>query len=182
MAWTIQGAPPAHCPWCGESLGCRTHDGWDLPYCADCDRTLYRNPVPMGRATLVDGDSVLLVERGRGADVGEWVLPGGHLEAHEPPAVAAARELAEETGLSTHPDDLSLLGTGFLRFQSGHTMLSVNYVGDAADATGTLEAGDDAADARFWSRAELVADTPLLRASGLEQVLRAVEMVGENRD
>ncbi|MWG35450.1 NUDIX domain-containing protein [Halomarina oriensis] len=182
MAWTIQGAPPEYCPWCGESLGARSHEGWDLPYCDSCERTLYRNPVPMGRATLVDGDSALLVARGRGSNVGEWALAGGHLDHQEPPAVGAARELAEETGLSIHPDDLTLLGTGFLRFQSGLTMVSIDYVGDVADATGTLEAGDDAVDARFWSREELVADPPQLRASGLEQVLRAIETVGEHRD
>ena len=140
---------------------------------------LFRNPVPVCCATLVDGDSVLLIERGRGANVGAWALAGGHLEADEPPAAGAARELAEETGFTVAPDDLSLLGTGFLRFESGHANLAVNYVAAVADASGTLEAGDDAADARFWSREELVADPPSLRASGLEQVLRAIETVKE---
>lgn len=179
MTWTVEGAEPEYCPWCGERLGTRTAEAGELPFCATCDRTLYRNPVPMARATVVSGDSALLVERGVGADVGEWVLPGGHVEWNEPPATAAARELAEETGLRVDADDLSLLGTGFLRFEDGHTMLSVNYAAPDSRATGIVAAADDAADARFWSRPELLDGEPLLRASGLEQVLSAIETYGE---
>jgi len=34
-----------------------------------------------------------------------WFTPGGGLDPDEPPAAAAARELAEETGLRIAPDD-----------------------------------------------------------------------------
>lgn len=180
MAWTLEGDRPAYCPWCGDVLGERPHEGRRLPHCAGCDRTVYRNPVPMARATVVDGDAALLIERGAGADVGEWALPGGHVDADEPPSVAAARELAEETGLAIAPEALSLLGTGFLEFESGHTMVSINYTAPAEAASGRLEAGSDAADARFWPREELLADPPRLRASGLEQVLDAIEDHGRS--
>jgi 8-oxo-dGTP pyrophosphatase MutT (NUDIX family) len=53
-------------------------------------------------AWVLDADrgQVLLVDhRDRG-----WSCPGGHVETREEPAAAAARELAEETGLSLTPD------------------------------------------------------------------------------
>lgn len=46
-----------------------------------------------------DAGRVLLIERGKPPFMGVWSLPGGHIEAGEPPAVTAERELAEETGV-----------------------------------------------------------------------------------
>lgn len=175
MAWTVESKQVAYCPTCGESLETRELDDQSVPRCVECDLTLYRNPIPMGRATVIDGDSALLIERGRGADIGEWVLPGGHLEYDEPPRVGAARELEEETGLSVRPEDLTLVGDGFLDFGDGLTMVSFNYAVSRDVVDGTVRAGDDAADARFWSRDELRTNTPLLRASGLEQVLAGMD-------
>jgi 8-oxo-dGTP diphosphatase len=43
--------------------------------------------------------SVLLVQRGKGALVGLWSLPGGHIEPGETAKAAAAREVLEETGV-----------------------------------------------------------------------------------
>jgi 8-oxo-dGTP diphosphatase len=57
----------------------------------------------------LDGDDRMLLTRvdlpGRG-----WGVPGGHLEPGESPVLAAARELAEETGLALPAERLSLFG------------------------------------------------------------------------
>lgn len=76
-------------------------------------RRLVRLVVPkyvVGAVTLVyDSDApppgrLLLIRQppGRG-----WGLPAGLLQRAEPPVVGAARELAEETGVTLHPDRLS---------------------------------------------------------------------------
>lgn len=175
MAWTVETDHITYCPLCGHTLSAREREERSIPYCRECDLTIYRNPVPMGRATVIDGESALLIERGGGADIGEWVLAGGHLEDDESPRVGAARELEEETGLSVSPTDLTLIGDGFLDFGDGFTMVSFNYAAPKTAAEGTLQADDDAAAARFWSRDELQTNTPLLRASGLQQVLTAID-------
>ena len=178
MVWTYRGDAPEFCPTCGDGLDTReTTDGLRA-HCRDCGVTFYRNPASLARATVIDGDRVLLIERGRGDDVGEWALPGGYVEEGESPREAAARELAEETAVRADPDDLRLIGAGTLRFEGGASEVSINFAVPRSATTGAHEAGDDAADARFWTRDELVADPPLLRASGVEQVLAAMDRLG----
>ncbi len=43
---------------------------------------------------------LLLIQRAKAPFEGRWALPGGHVEPHEALDVAAARELAEETGVT----------------------------------------------------------------------------------
>ena len=55
-------------------------------------------PVVAVGVLLLDGDRVLLVQRGRPPQVGRWTVPGGGVEVGETLEEAALRELAEETG------------------------------------------------------------------------------------
>lgn len=181
MAWTVETDSAAHCLACGGSLTTRdTHEG-ERPYCDECEVTYYRNPVPMARATVVDGRRALLIVMGEGRDEGEWALPGGHCRERESPRVAAARELGEETGLSVDPGDLELVGDGHLQFEDGGSMVSFNYAAPLEAASGTVAAASDADAARFWSRAELdqLRPGPSLRASGVAQVRSAITTVGD---
>jgi ADP-ribose pyrophosphatase YjhB (NUDIX family) len=178
MVWTIDSEAVIYCPVYGDRLGSRRRDHGTARYCSTRDLTLYRNPEPMDRATVVGEESLLLVEMVAGVDSGEWALPGGHPEYDESLRAGAARELPEETGLSVDPEVLTLIGDGFLDFGDGRTMVSVNYATPASAASGTVEAGDDAAAARFWSRAEIASDPPLVRASGRDQLLDAIDRFG----
>jgi len=188
MAYTLDARRPTYCPHCGAELDALAIEGSSVPHCPDCNLRAFRNPVPCAAATVVDDDAVLLVERGRPPSVGTWSLPGGHVEADEPPAVAAARELEEEAGLAVDAADLVPIGNGLLRFESGDATVSINYAAPADAATGEVEPGDDAADARYWTRSEIRDVLPtqadvrsgpeersMLAGSGPEHVDRAIE-------
>jgi 8-oxo-dGTP diphosphatase len=97
--------------------------------------------------------SVLLIERGNEPFAGAWALPGGFVEPAERVAVAAARELKEETGIEAAK--LQLLGVYDTpgRDPRGATV-SIAYLlrsDDELDARG----GDDAASARWFPVDEL---------------------------
>jgi len=155
MPYTLDARRPTYCPHCGDELGELAHEGSTIPHCGACDLRVFRNPAPVAAAAVVDDDAALLVERGRPPSAGTWALPGGHVEANEPPARAAARELAEETGLAVDADALHPIGNRLLRFDSGDSTTSINYAAPLTATTGDVVAGDDAADARFWGLEEV---------------------------
>ncbi|WP_254863762.1 NUDIX domain-containing protein [Halovivax gelatinilyticus] len=179
MVWTIGGSTPRYCPHCGVELRVRDVEGEPRPFCGECERTIYKNPLALSRVAVVDADSVLLIQRARGVDRGTWVLPGGYVDSNESLSDGAARELREETGLCANPDDLSLLGTGSLSFDDGHSLVSINYAVSRSATDGEVVAGSDAADARFFTRAEIESDPPHLRASGPLQVVEAIDEFGD---
>jgi 8-oxo-dGTP diphosphatase len=101
---------------------------------------------------------LLLIRRKNPPFRGQFALPGGYVEYGEMTEHAAARELAEETGLIAA--NLSLIGvySDPHRDPRGH-MVSIAYRIDVAGYD--LRAGDDAADAVFvanWERLDLAFD------------------------
>lgn len=57
-------------------------------------------------AVVWKNDQVLLVRRAKPPRVGEWSLPGGHLEPGETTRAGVAREIGEETGVEVLVGDL----------------------------------------------------------------------------
>lgn len=101
-------------------------------------------------AICVRRGRLLLVRRGRGANVGGWAPPGGRVEPGESVQAAAVRELREETGL--HGSVTGLCGLAERRLGRDHYLLVNHWVEVPA---GVAVAGDDAAAVQWCDRATL---------------------------
>ncbi|WP_232686687.1 NUDIX domain-containing protein [Halobacterium zhouii] len=146
---------PDYCPHCGTELGERDVEGRVRKWCSTCERPVYRNAVPCGDVTVVDGERALLVQRGVPPGEGEWSIPGGHLEVDEEPRVGAARELREETGVVAEPDALTLLETTQLEPYGEKHVVSTAYAVGADAVRGTAIAGSDATAVEWVARGDL---------------------------
>ena len=113
-------------------------------------------PVVAVGVLLLDGDRVLLVQRATPPSVGKWTVPGGKVELGETLEEAAARELAEETGLACELGPIVEVLDRVLR--AGDGRIEYHYVILDLLGTrprGTLRAGSDCADARWVELARL---------------------------
>ena len=151
--------PPDYCPYCGTEL-----DAVEEPTvyrCESCDDWVFHNAVLGGGAVVVDGESVLLVEDFRVP--GTWKVPEGRPEIPESPREGVARELEEETGLSVDPDELVYLYDDAKEVGADMFMMGIYYAVDRSETSGSLEAGTDAIDARFWTPEEFEASDQTLK-------------------
>jgi len=123
-------------------------------------------------AIIKDGSGrLLLIQRGHDPEAGCWSLPGGRVEAGETDGQALIREVREETGLTVTCQHL--VGS-VMRRGSRNMVLDIRDY--AATVTGgRLAAGDDAADARWVSPAELA---ELVLTSGLAEALTGWGVLG----
>lgn len=147
--------PPQFCPRCGDGLESVRLEGRKRERCPDCERVIWHNPVPCATVAVVDrtgpDPAVLCIERGVPPGVGEWTIPGGHMETDEQPQTAAARELEEETGITVDPDALEVLDAVSLPPRGEKHVVTIYYVVDRAETDGDPIAGSDAAAAQFWT-------------------------------
>lgn len=108
--------------------------------------------IPCVGAVVTDEQGRLLViQRGHDPGAGLWSIPGGRIEPGETDAQALVRELLEETNMQIKVG--KLIGR-VQRPGLGGAVIDIRDY--AATVTGgTLRAGDDAADARWVTAAEL---------------------------
>ena len=120
-------------------------------YCYDHPRpALTVDVVLLHRAA--DEIEVLLINRAREPFAGHWAFPGGFVDQDESLEDAAARELAEETGLvGIRLEQIGAFGDPG-RDPRGHTV-SVVFAGVLQDRA-VVTAGDDAAEAAWHSALE----------------------------
>lgn len=98
---------------------------------------------------MVDEGRILLVKRGREPGKGLWAVPGGKVRWGEPIAQAARREVLEETGLEVDVGEVIWVGE---HLSDEHHIVLIDFVGTVVG--GTLEAADDAEEARWVELSE----------------------------
>jgi len=102
----------------------------------------------------------LLAQRSRGAYIGRWGFPGGHVERGETIVEAAMRELAEETGVEAAP--VEVIGHVDVIERDGQGRVLFHYVLLAVLAewrAGEGVAADDAAALCWCTLDEIAAGT-----------------------
>ncbi|MEW6123510.1 MAG: NUDIX hydrolase [Pseudomonadota bacterium] len=136
-----------------------------------------RRPGCAALAVVARAGRVLLVRRANPPDAGLWGFPGGRIEWGEPAAVAAVRELREETGIEARPgpsfrvlDALDHGPDGEVRHH--YVMVAVL----CAWVSGEGEAGDDALEADWFTLDRIRADAALMSACVAEVAQDALEL------
>ena len=122
-------------------------------------------------ALILDGDRVLLVERGKPPLIGYWSLPGGCVETGERLETAVVREVLEETGLEIAVASIATVFERIMPDESGaceyHYVLVDFY---CTIVGGELRPGDDSRSAAWF---EIDSLKNLTMTEGTREVIQA---------
>ena len=123
---------------------------------SESGRRYPRRPLVGVGAILLDGDRILMAQRGKPPRMGWWSLPGGALETGELLADAVRREIREETGLEIVPLGVLEIFERIMRDAAGvpeyHYVL-IDYV--CRITGGQLAPGDDVSNVQWVRRRDL---------------------------
>jgi 8-oxo-dGTP diphosphatase len=124
-------------------------------------RSYPERPIVGVGAVILEGDRVLLIERGREPLKGRWSLPGGAVELGETCAEAIVREVREETGLLVEAGPIVAVLDRFRRDEEGRVayhFVLIDFL--CRPIGGTLGPATDAADCR-WATLDEAARLPM---------------------
>ena len=111
----------------------------------------HKNPIPTTDAVIAGDDGRVVLVLRKNEPKG-WALPGGFVDWGEDLGSACRREAKEETNLDVELVEQLFTYSDPRRDPRKHTISTV-YACTARG--GTLEAGDDAADAKWFAEAEV---------------------------
>lgn len=123
--------------------------------------------IPSVGGILIEDNSVLLVKRRNPPCKGFWSIPGGRQKPGESASEAIVREMLEETGLVVEPVGVFGVIELIPRKQVEEHYVIIEFI--LRRVSGSLRAGSDAEDARFFPMDNLPRNTGLATR----------EMVGE---
>jgi 8-oxo-dGTP diphosphatase len=135
------------------------------------DRRKYPFPIIAVSGLLLKKNKILLVQRKSPPSIGRWSVPGGVVEKGEFLKEAIKREFFEETSLSV---EVVKLLTVYEKIEVGADKVGYHYVillYFLEYLNGSLKANDDAQDACFFSKDEIL---ELNLTDGLIDVLNDV--------
>tara|TARA_Y100001934_G_C12115549_1_gene660613 strand:- start:189 stop:641 length:453 start_codon:yes stop_codon:yes gene_type:complete len=120
------------------------------------DRRYPTRPIVGVGTVVMDSDMVLMIKRGKPPRQGSWSLPGGAQELGETIREAARREVREETGLQIEIFGLidvvdSVRSDADDKIEYHYTLIDLA----GYSVGGTLMAGGDAQDCRWFTRTEI---------------------------
>jgi NAD+ diphosphatase len=140
-----------YCPQCGAPLDDADIGGLPRRICLseDCGFIAWGNPVPVVCALIecLDRDGLMLLARNAAWPEGKFALVTGFLERDEPPEVAVAREVKEETGLDTR----AAHWIGNYNFAEANQVLLVYHV----QVTGEIALNEELAEVKLIAREKL---------------------------
>jgi 8-oxo-dGTP diphosphatase len=147
---------------------------------ANDDRRYPPRPILGVGALIIEGDKILLVQRGKQPLKGHWSLPGGAVETGERLEDAIAREVLEETGLTVEVGLMAEIFERLMPDANGGTeyhYVLLDYL--CRVVSGIPQAGDDSA-AVAWVRRQDLHTLPITPGT-LEVIERVFERYGNQQ-
>ena len=144
------------------------------------DRRYPPRPILGVGALIIEGESILLVQRGKQPLQGQWSLPGGAVETGELLKTAIAREVLEETGLTVEAGAMAEIFERLMPDSNGITeyhYVLLDYL--CRVVSGTPKAGDDSC-AAAWVRRQDLHTLPITPGT-LEVIERVFERYGNQQ-
>ncbi|MEZ7880959.1 MAG: NUDIX hydrolase [Rhodospirillales bacterium] len=120
------------------------------------DREYPKPPLVGLGAEIVGPKGVVLIKRGKPPRMGAWSLPGGAQDLGETVKEGLIREVKEETGLDVQVLEIIDVVDSINRDPNGRLQYHYTLIDACVIVTGgTLKAGSDAMDAKWFSRYEI---------------------------